>query len=404
MAYAFATPLALRPRLAVHSVASQSHSRKPPGARLPVVTSMSVPAARAAALQSGIQWVLEDYVSSGSNVAIGGGDMAAVEAIAHALSVKVETGALVDIGVMPVTPVARAAIAAHSLPTDLSVNHGSLDTFITISSQVDADLNTALTVSGVGEEGHAAAMGIRAERVASTTAKKSCVVTTEADFSSTSGGLMSIPILMEPIFAHRTAQQLRADEVLRDMGLRDLVDRADGSGIYDALLKPSSDITIDLSLADFQGVAAVGLLPTDANRIAVVSCSDSEAYDITSSLGGLADIANGIVCDEAGNVSTVSRNALLKLTQAERIDALRQLHPAWSISADGRDYLEREFRFGSVEQTHSFVKRAFRIAQMANSHPELTTTFNRVHVRLSTMESHGVTKLDVAIAVCSFAD
>jgi pterin-4a-carbinolamine dehydratase/ribose 5-phosphate isomerase len=353
-------------------------------------------AARAAVLRTGVNCAIEDFVTSGSNVAIGGVNCGAV---AEALAVKFEAGALKDVAFIPTNYGARKAVEAFSLPTDVSVNHGAIDIFLACVSQLDAELNASLAVE-VLEQGAGAAL--RTERMAAEIATQSVIVIPEVDFDSTGNGILSFPIYLDGTFGKKVAESLRSDCVLSDMGIRGIVERTDGSNVADVLLRPASDLlTIDSILSEMQGVHAIGILPTSPTVTAVVA-SDTEAFDVTSSLGGIAELLKSMEISDSDEGSSFERPAkrarspFPKLTSAERDEALRQLDERWSLSKDGRDYLEREFRFANVRQAHAFIARVHRVARMTDSYPELDTCCSSIHVRLST--DRAVSKLDVAVA------
>jgi pterin-4a-carbinolamine dehydratase/ribose 5-phosphate isomerase len=360
----------------------REHARHPKCERrtcLPVAMSSanaSGSAIRSKIVRAGIEAALDDYVTSGSNVALGGGDGDCTAMLVEALAVRVETGALIDIAFTPVSLAARAAHERFKLPADPSVNQShKIDLFIAPVSQMDQDLNATI--------GGSAAMS--SERYAASVASKSILVIHEEDYAATSGGLNSFPVLVDPIMPDLAASSLEANEFLSEIGVRGAIVRKDGSNVVDVLLRPRADIiAIDATLNAFPGIVAVGILPTSERMTAVVTCEE-QTYDITSSLANIAELAK-----RAGTPK--------RLSDREVTAAIERLGPGWSVRSDGRDAMIREFRFGSPDQTSVFIAHVLRIAKLANSFPEITTTFNRVSVQLHTLEAHGVTELDVSFA------
>jgi ribose 5-phosphate isomerase/pterin-4a-carbinolamine dehydratase len=404
---AFVPPLPLARRVVPLRRAAPLVAR--PRLRAPAACAAAAASgARAATLRAGVAAAVDDFVTSGSNIAIGG---ASCDAVAEALSVKFETGALTDVAFIATSPAARAAVARFALPTDTAVNHGAVDVFFACVNELDAELNAALAVGaqsvadggGAGDattdaaaaaaaaaadaDAAEAAAALRTERMAAQLATQSVIVVPEADFEATASGITSFPIVLDPVFSHKVADAVRTDPVLRDLGVHDVTLRPGSAGrVADVLLRPASDVfSIDAMLSEMQGVHAVGLLLTSPTVTAVVACAN-EAYDITSSLGTIADLARSVhptdaAADAAADLSsdlsappaTPTKAALPRLTGTERSDALRQLGGSWAISTDGRDYIVREFRFGTVQQCHAFLSRMHRIARLTDSYPELTT-------------------------------
>lgn len=346
--------------------------------------------ARAAVLRAGVDCAVDDFITSGSNVAIGGLNC---HAVAESLAVKCEAGALQDMAFIPTNSAARDAVDAFSLPTDTSLNHGSVDTFLACVSQLDSELNAALAVT---DDGPHSGSSLRTERMAAEIATQTVVVVPEVDFDSTVSGILSFPVHVDGLFANRVLESLRTDALLGEVGVRGVTERADGSNVADILLRPASDIsTIDDVLSDMQGVRAVGILPTSATITAVVA-AETEAFDITSSLHGIAELLKSMEMSSDTSSSCLEesdrkkRKPLPKLTIAECAESLSQLGEHWSLSKDGRDYLEREFRFGSVRQAHAFIARIHRIARMTDSYPELDTVFSLEAIRHHTSDDSRV--------------
>jgi 4a-hydroxytetrahydrobiopterin dehydratase len=327
-------------------------------------------------MRAGIEAALDDYVASGSNVAIGGGDSSKTALLVEALAVRVETGSLIDVAFVPVSPAAQAAQEDFKLPTDMSVNQSQkIDVYIAPVSKMDQDLNAAIGGSSM----------MRSERYASFEAAKSILVIQEEDYAATSGGLNSFPVLVDPLLPNLVASTLGTDQFLADIGVRGVIVRKDGTNVADVLLRPGADLlAIDATLSRLPGIAAVGLLPSSDRVTAVVTC-EQQTYDITSSLARIVELAK-------------SPGLRKRLAGQELAAAVERLGPGWVVTTDGRDAVAREFRFVGPDQTSVFIAQVLRIAKLANSFPDVTTTFNRVTVRLSTIDVHGVTELDISVA------
>lgn len=86
----------------------------------------------------------------------------------------------------------------------------------------------------------------------------------------------------------------------------------------------------------------------------------------------------------------------MKLDEAQRAEALAGL-PAWK-RVDGRDAIEREFRFADFNAAFGFMSRVALEAEKRNHHPEWFNVYNRVSVVLSTHDAGGLTARDIALA------
>lgn len=84
------------------------------------------------------------------------------------------------------------------------------------------------------------------------------------------------------------------------------------------------------------------------------------------------------------------------LTRAEREKLAADL-PEWRM-AEGRDALQRSFRFQDFGAAWAFMTRAALAAERMDHHPEWTNIWNRVEVTLSTHDAGGLTGKDVALA------
>ena len=80
----------------------------------------------------------------------------------------------------------------------------------------------------------------------------------------------------------------------------------------------------------------------------------------------------------------------------ERRAALETLS-GWQ-EADGRDAIERRFRFADFVEAFSFISAVALEAERRNHHPDWSNVYNRVSIALSTHDAGGVTEKDIALA------
>ena len=76
--------------------------------------------------------------------------------------------------------------------------------------------------------------------------------------------------------------------------------------------------------------------------------------------------------------------------------ALKDL-PGWA-AAQGRDAIQRTYRFADFNAAFGFMSRAALMAEKLDHHPEWFNVYNRVEVTLATHDAEGVTELDVTMA------
>ena len=87
---------------------------------------------------------------------------------------------------------------------------------------------------------------------------------------------------------------------------------------------------------------------------------------------------------------------IAKLTAAERAQAMKEL-PDWR-AVDGRDAIQRSFKFGDFNEAWGFMTRVALQAEAQDHHPEWFNVYNRVDVTLSTHDCGGVSERDVKLA------
>ena len=74
-----------------------------------------------------------------------------------------------------------------------------------------------------------------------------------------------------------------------------------------------------------------------------------------------------------------------------------EIPDGWAASADGVA-IEKSFTFGDFAQAFAFLTRVAMHSEKVDHHPEFTSVWNRVDVRLTSHDSGGVTARDVALA------
>jgi 4a-hydroxytetrahydrobiopterin dehydratase len=87
---------------------------------------------------------------------------------------------------------------------------------------------------------------------------------------------------------------------------------------------------------------------------------------------------------------------IVKLTAAERARAMKEL-PDWR-AVEGRDAIQRSFKFGNFNEAWGFMTRVALQAEAQDHHPEWFNVYNRVDVTLSTHDCGGVSERDVKLA------
>ena len=85
-----------------------------------------------------------------------------------------------------------------------------------------------------------------------------------------------------------------------------------------------------------------------------------------------------------------------RLTDAERA-ALGQTLPDWK-AVQGREAIERSFRFRDFNEAWGFMNRVALLAESQSHHPDWSNVWNRVRIELSTHDAGGLTDNDVKLA------
>lgn len=84
----------------------------------------------------------------------------------------------------------------------------------------------------------------------------------------------------------------------------------------------------------------------------------------------------------------------IRLVDAEIALALEGL-PGWNRDGDA---IVRKYKFADFTHAFAFMTRVALLAEKADHHPEWSNVYNRVEVRLTTHDAHGLTARDVALA------
>ena len=86
-----------------------------------------------------------------------------------------------------------------------------------------------------------------------------------------------------------------------------------------------------------------------------------------------------------------------KLTAEERAAALKEL-AGWN-PVDGRDAIQRSFKFKNFNEAWGFMTRVALMAEKADHHPEWSNVYNRVDILLTTHDCNGLSPRDVKLAL-----
>lgn len=73
------------------------------------------------------------------------------------------------------------------------------------------------------------------------------------------------------------------------------------------------------------------------------------------------------------------------------------LENGWDM-VEGRDAIQKTFKFGDFVEAMGFMTRAALWAEKWNHHPEWFNVYNRVEVTLTTHDVSGLSALDVKLA------
>ncbi|UPY38843.1 4a-hydroxytetrahydrobiopterin dehydratase [Sediminicoccus sp. KRV36] len=87
---------------------------------------------------------------------------------------------------------------------------------------------------------------------------------------------------------------------------------------------------------------------------------------------------------------------LERLSEAER-EAMAGELPEWQV-LDGRDAIQRRFRFRDFNQAWGFMARVALLAEAQDHHPEWSNVYNRVDITLTTHDAGGLSARDLKLA------
>ena len=85
-----------------------------------------------------------------------------------------------------------------------------------------------------------------------------------------------------------------------------------------------------------------------------------------------------------------------KLNAEARARALAELS-GWR-SVEGRDAIQKSFRFKDFNQAWAFMSRVAPAAEAMNHHPEWSNVYNRVEIVLTTHDCGGLSERDIQLA------
>jgi len=87
-----------------------------------------------------------------------------------------------------------------------------------------------------------------------------------------------------------------------------------------------------------------------------------------------------------------------KLTkEARETELATLLADGWEM-VQGRDAIERNFKFKTFNQAFGWMTRVAMYAEKWNHHPEWSNVYNRVDVVLTTHSVGGLSELDIKLA------
>lgn len=87
-----------------------------------------------------------------------------------------------------------------------------------------------------------------------------------------------------------------------------------------------------------------------------------------------------------------------KLDGTDRDAAIAALGAAGWATVDGRDAIEKTYRFENFRAAMAWMVQAAFEAEALNHHPEWSNVYNRVSVLLTTHDADGLTTLDQTLA------
>ncbi|MEA3000417.1 MAG: 4a-hydroxytetrahydrobiopterin dehydratase [Sphingomonadales bacterium] len=86
----------------------------------------------------------------------------------------------------------------------------------------------------------------------------------------------------------------------------------------------------------------------------------------------------------------------MELTDAEREEALGRL-PEWRYDSEAKA-IRRGFAFADFSEAFAFMTRVALAAEKLDHHPDWSNVWNRVEIALTTHDTGGLTRRDLALA------
>ncbi|HUC16535.1 MAG TPA: 4a-hydroxytetrahydrobiopterin dehydratase [Acetobacteraceae bacterium] len=99
----------------------------------------------------------------------------------------------------------------------------------------------------------------------------------------------------------------------------------------------------------------------------------------------------------AGRIQVKEERWMVKILDAAARAALAKELADWTM-AEGRDAIQRSFRFRDFSEAFGFMSRVALLAEQHGHHPEWSNVWNRVDITLATHDAGGLTERDVALA------
>ncbi len=87
-----------------------------------------------------------------------------------------------------------------------------------------------------------------------------------------------------------------------------------------------------------------------------------------------------------------------KLEGTERRDALKAFADAGWTEVDGRDAIQKTFKFKTFVDAFGWMTRMAIVAEKMNHHPEWFNVYNRVEVTLTSHDVDGLSTRDLKLA------
>jgi len=89
-------------------------------------------------------------------------------------------------------------------------------------------------------------------------------------------------------------------------------------------------------------------------------------------------------------------NATLLTSDQENI--FLQNHSGWSINREETPALSKQYTFKNFIEAMEFVNKIAELAEEAKHHPDISISYNKVTLTLTTHDAKGLTEKDVTLA------